>query len=97
MSDFRKDFCCITQQNIKMKHMKIKIVANFLHNGKRKEIIEEASHLIKDPPQKKDTARLSNMIKKLFEDGLNRTVVVKSKIKEDAFVASINIRPSPSV
>lgn len=78
-----------------MKQMTIKIIANFIHKGKKKELIEEVSHLINDPPVKKDTTHLSNMIKKLFEDELNRTVVVKTKIKDDSVIASVTIRPGP--
>lgn len=75
--------------------MKIKIIARFEHNGERKELLEEIRCLISDPPEKKDATRLSNMIKEYFEDKLNRTVVVKTKIRNDEFIAAVNIRNAP--
>lgn len=77
-----------------MQEMTIKIVANFIHKGKRQEITEEVKHLITDPPQRKDTTKLSNLIKKLFEDELNRTVVVKLRINKESVIAKVQIRPT---
>lgn len=74
--------------------MMIKIIANFLCNGEKKEIVEESNILISDPPLRKDTSDISNMLKKLFENQLNRTVVVKTRIKENSVISTINIRPN---
>jgi len=77
-----------------MQQMTIKIIANFLHEGKRVEMAEEVNHLIKDPPQKKDTVKLSNVIKKLFEKELGRIVAVKLRIHKEALTAIVNVRPA---
>jgi hypothetical protein len=73
--------------------MKIKIQANFIHEGKRIQIAEEIEEFVTDPPQKKDTTRLSNMVKEWFENQLNRIVVVKTRIKNDEVLVSVSIRP----
>ena len=77
-----------------MQEMTIKIVANFVHNGKREELTEEAQHIINDPPLKKDTAELSNLIKKHFEEELNRTAIVKVRINKESILAKVQIRPN---
>jgi len=78
-----------------MEQMTIKIIANFLHEGKRTELTEEVCHLIKDPPQKKDTTKLSNMVKKLFEKELGRIVTVKLRMRKAELTAIVNIRQNP--
>ena len=76
-----------------MQQMTIKIIANFLHEGKRIELVEEMQHLIKDPPQTKDATRLSNMVKKLFEKELGRIVTVKLRMRKELLLAIVNVRP----
>ena len=78
-----------------MKKMTIKIIANFKHEGKLIEIAEEVKAMIGDPPERKDVTKISNMLKKMFEDELCRTVVVKTRIKKDLVLSIINIRPGP--
>jgi hypothetical protein len=77
-----------------MQEMKIKIITNFVHDGKKKEIAEEVKHFITDPPQRKDTTMLSNLIKKMFEDELNRQVVVKVRVNKESVIAKVQIRPT---
>ena len=76
-----------------MKQMTIKLITNFKHGGKPMEIAEEVKAMIDDPPEKKDCSKISNMLKEMFEDELYRTVVVKTRIKKDSILATINIRP----
>ena len=75
-----------------MKQMTIKLITNFVYKGKRKEIAEEVKAMIDDPPEKKDCSKISNILKKMFEDELCRIVVVKTRIKKDSILATINIR-----
>lgn len=76
-----------------MKQVTIKLITNFKHKGKQIEIVEEVKSVVGDYLEKKDTAKISNMLKKMFEEELCRTVVVKTRIKKDLVLATINIRP----
>ncbi len=78
-----------------MKQMTIKLVTNFRYDGKQMEIAEEIKELISDPPERKDSTNISNIVKKMFEEELFRTVVVKTRIKNDSVLISVNIRPGP--
>jgi len=75
-----------------MREMMIRIVTNFIHDGNRKELVEELKSVIPDPPERKDSSKISNLVKKWFEDELCRTVVVKTKIKKDSVVVVVNIK-----
>lgn len=78
-----------------MRQMTIKLITNFKYEGKPMEIVEEVKAMISDPPERKDVTKISNMLKKMFEDELCRTVVVKTRIKKDLVLSIINIRPGP--
>lgn len=73
--------------------MKIKIVANAVHDGETQSFEESLTELISDPPAKKDTVFISSVVKKIFEKMLNRTAVVKTKVRPDEVFVSVNVKP----
>ena len=75
--------------------MKVKITANFLCRGKRKEVVVETNDIVENTINQSDTTELSNIIKKWFEDELNRLTVVKVKIKKEQICITATIRPDP--
>ena len=74
--------------------MTIKLIANLTHKGKAKQLCEEIKGMIPDPPERKDTSKISKMVKKLFEDELCRMVTVKTRIKKESIQVVVNIKPA---
>lgn len=76
-----------------MEKSKIKIHATIAFKQK-KEVEELMECVLTSPVQKKDTDRITKLVKQLFEEKLCRLVRAKTRIRKNEVVVYLTIKPN---